>query len=216
MGSISHPIASPTESARLRLLRVLDRAQKAAAEFLSPERQQELISIRRKFQESRFYLVFLGQFKRGKTTLINSFLGRELLPTGVLPLTSIVTIVSYGATPSARVRFASGNSDEILLEELPAYVTECGNPRNKKGVREVEVFDPAPLLESGVCLVDTPGIGSAFEHNTQAAYEFVPRVDAAIFIFSPESPLSQTELDFLHHIRAHVEKIFLFSTKRTR
>jgi hypothetical protein len=72
---------------------------------------------------------------------------------------------------------------------------------------------PAAGLADGLCLVDTPGIGSIFEHNTQISYGFVPQADAAIFVFSPESPLSQVELEFLHHIRAHVERIFFVLNK---
>ena len=202
-----------TDGVRGRLLVLFDRLEKMGPEVLTTESRQELEALRRKFQESRFYLVFLGQFKRGKTTLLNCFIGADLLPTGVLPLTSIVTIVKFGAKPGARVNFKDGQFKDIVPANLPAYVTERGNPRNKKGVSEVEVFYPSPRLKDGLCLVDTPGIGSIFEHNTQVAYQFVPRADVGIFVFSPESPLSQTELEFLHHLRAHVQKIFFVLNK---
>lgn len=198
---------------RDQLEKIFERLEQAAAHSLSAEAQKELASPSRKYQESRFYLVFLGQFKRGKTTLINCFLGTEVLPTGVLPLTSIVTIVRYGSEPRALVHFTDGSARGIPPADLPSYVTERGNPRNKKGVAEVEVFFPARRLEEGLCLVDTPGIGSIFEHNTQVAYQFVPRGDAAIFVFSPDAPLSRAELEFLHHLRAHIEKIFFVMNK---
>jgi GTPase SAR1 family protein len=213
MTSTSSRAPSPGDGSRGRLQGLFDRLQQAAPETLTTEAQQELKSLARKFQESQFYLVFLGQFKRGKTTLLNVLLGADLLPTGVLPLTSIVTIVRYAHRAWARVRFNSGTTREISTQHLAAYVTERGNPRNKKGVAEVEVFFPAPRLKGGLCLVDTPGIGSIFEHNTQVSYEFVPRADAAIFVFSPDAPLSQVELEFLHHLRAHVEKIFFVMNK---
>jgi GTPase SAR1 family protein len=187
--------------------------QQAAPDVLSADSNQEFTSLYNKFQESQFYLVFLGQFKRGKTTLLNALLGVDLLPTGVLPLTSIVTIVRYGLEASGRIEFLDGRSRQIPLPEIANFVTEVGNPRNKKGVARVEVTYPAAGLADGLCLVDTPGIGSIFEHNTQISYEFVPQADAAIFVFSPESPLSQVELEFLHHIRAHVEKIFFVLNK---
>jgi GTPase SAR1 family protein len=192
---------------------IFERIQQAAPEVLSVESNQEFISLSTKFHESQFYLVFLGQFKRGKTTLLNALLGVDLLPTGVLPLTSIVTIVRYGFEASGRIEFLDGHSQRIPLPEIPNFVTEVGNPRNKKRVAEVEVTYPAAGLADGLCLVDTPGIGSIFEHNTQISYEFVPQADAAIFVFSPESPLSQVELEFLHHIRAHVEKVFFVLNK---
>ncbi|HZP01993.1 MAG TPA: dynamin family protein [Terriglobia bacterium] len=211
--SVQRPPTGSNESPRGRILRIMERLHREAPEVLPLAAHQELESLRHKFQESRFYLVFPGQFKRGKTSLINSLIGADLLPTGVLPLTSIITIVKFGAKARARVNFTSGASKEIAPVSLAAYVTERENPRNKKGVADVEVFYPAPRLKEGLCLVDTPGIGSIFEHNTQVAYQFVPRADAGIFVFSPESPLSQTELEFLHHLRAHVEKIFFVLNK---
>lgn len=195
------------------VVKIMDRLDANPDIFQSPETIQELESLRHKFLESRFYLVFLGQFKRGKTSLLNAFVGTSLLPTGVLPLTSIVTIVRYGATPKVHVKFLDNSTCEIGMGDLPLYVTEKGNAKNKKQVAEVEVLYPADLLRDGLCLVDTPGIGSIFEHNTRIAYDFVPRSDAAIFVFSPESPLSQSELDFLRHLRAYVDKIFFVFNK---
>jgi len=201
------------EGGRQRLLSVLERLHGAEGGVLTSKAPRELDSLLRKFRESQFYLVFLGQFKRGKTTLLNAFVGTDLLPTGVLPLTSIITIVRYGPQPRASAKFADGSLRHIKVSDLPSYITEVGNPKNKKGVLEVEVLYPAAQLQDGLCLVDTPGTGSVFEHNTQLSYEFVPRADAALFVFSPESPLSQTELNFLRHLRAYVEKIFFVMNK---
>jgi GTPase SAR1 family protein len=198
---------------RAHLLAVLERLRSASPEMLSEPARTEMEALARKFEESRFYLVFLGQFKRGKTSLLNRLLGADLLPVGVLPLTSIVTVVRHGSQPGARVHFSDGTQREITLDEIAEYATERGNPKNRKGVAEVEVFFPSPWLEAGLCLIDTPGIGSAFEHNTQVAYQFVPRADAAIFVFSPESPLTQPELEFLHHIRNSIGKIFFVLNK---
>jgi len=208
-----HTDSGLEEDAHKVLRSIFERIHQAAAEVLSAEANQEFISLYNKFQESQFYLVFLGQFKRGKTTLLNALLGVDLLPTGVLPLTSIVTIVRYGGEACGRVEFLDGHIRQVPLQELPNFVTERGNPRNKKRVAQVEVTYPAAGLADGLCLVDTPGIGSIFEHNTQISYGFVPQADAAVFVFSPESPLSQVELEFLHHIRAHVERIFFILNK---
>lgn len=205
--------ASPAELRRRRLYGIFERLREGAAEILPPEAQRELEAIYGKFQERRFFLVLLGQFKRGKTTLLNGLVGSDLLPTGVLPLTSIVSLVRYGSEPGARVRFTNGTSRAIAPSELAAYVTERGNPKNRKGVLEVEVFYPSERLKKELCLIDTPGIASIFERNTQVAYQFVPKADAAIFVFSPEPPLSRAELEFLHHIRGHVNKVFFVLNK---
>src|SRR5512133_970485 len=103
----------------------------------------------------RFHVAVLGEFKRGKSTLVNALLGRELLPTGVIPLTAAATEVRYGAD-GATIVLLDGSRQEVELSAIADYVTEVRNPGNERGVERVEVRVPAPLLESGVVFVDTP------------------------------------------------------------
>lgn len=110
----------------------------------------------------------------------NALVGEPVLPTGVLPVTSVVTVVRHGARVAARVRFVERDWDEREPRALATYVSEEENPGNEKGVAAVEVFVPSALLESGMCLVDTPGIGSVSPASTPATRAFVPHVDAAL------------------------------------
>ena len=89
-----------------------------------------------KIRNNVFNLVVLGQFKRGKTTLINALLGAEILPTAVVPLTSIATILRYGDELGIKVYYNDDSVEEISPEDLPQCVTEKGNPRNEKDIRE--------------------------------------------------------------------------------
>ncbi len=57
---------------------------------------KSLSETRTKLEEEAFNLVVLGQFKRGKSTFINALLGESILPTAIMPLTSVVTILRYG------------------------------------------------------------------------------------------------------------------------
>jgi GTPase SAR1 family protein len=166
-----------------------------------------------KLSEGHFNLAVLGQFKRGKTTLINVLLGSRLLPTAVVPLTSIITLIKYGENLHIDVLFKSGNKKEITLEELPDYVTERGNPENKKGVQYVEVHYNSPYLRDGVQIIDTPGIGSTYQHNTAITYNYLSKVDAALFLIGVDPPISQVEYDFLDDIRKYVNKIFFLQNK---
>ena len=85
-----------------------------------------------KLAEDRFTLAVLGQFKRGKSSLMNAIIGRELLPTGVLPLTSAITVLKYGPKERLVVRCeGSIFPDELPVSSLPDYVTEKGNPANR-------------------------------------------------------------------------------------
>lgn len=169
--------------------------------------------LREKVQNNVFNLVVLGQFKRGKTTLINALLGSEILPTAIVPLTSIATILKYGDQLKINVFFNDGGVTEIEPENLPEYVTEKGNPKNEKDVFEVIITYPSPYLKDGVRLIDTPGVGSVFEHNTDVAYQYLPKSDAALFLLSVDQPVSKAELDFLKDVREYSNKIFFLQNK---
>lgn len=166
-----------------------------------------------KLASHTFNILIVGQFNRGKTTLINALVGEDLLPVGVIPLTSVVTVLSYGEDPVIKVCFQDGRCVETTPDRLVEYVTEKGNPRNAKGVQEVDVAYPSPWLRDGVRLVDTPGIGSVYQHNTDVAYRFLPKADAVIFLLSAEQPVSQAECDFLRDVRAYAGRIFFLLNK---
>ncbi|MGZ4428934.1 MAG: dynamin family protein [Nocardioidaceae bacterium] len=132
----------------------------------------------RRLEADLFRVVVAGEAKRGKSTLINAMLGQEVLPMGVVPLTAIPTTVAHGPRPELILTFADGRRDVRPLAELAEYVTEAGNPRNQWQVSTADVRLPAPLLASGVELVDTPGTGSVHDHNTAQAHAARERMDA--------------------------------------
>jgi GTPase SAR1 family protein len=169
--------------------------------------------LRDKLAGATFNLVVAGQFKRGKSTLINALLGEPVLPVGVVPLTSVVTAIQYGASPLATVELGQGEVRELPISALEHYVTERGNPRNIKQVGRVQVRYPCAWLSNGVQLIDTPGIDSVYEHNTDVTHDFIPQADAVIFVASVEQPLSRAELDFLQGIRRYAGKIFCVLNK---
>ncbi len=166
-----------------------------------------------KLDEERFNVVILGEFKRGKTTFVNALLGRELLPCAVVPLTSIVTAVRWGPEVGAEVTFAGGRAERVPVEELRRYVTERENPGNHLGVERALVTYPSEYLRDGVFLVDTPGVGSVYAHNTDAAHAFVPEADAAIFLTSADPPISAGERAFLEDVRAEAARMFFVLNK---
>jgi len=172
-----------------------------------------VLELRDKIRTNRFDLVVAGQFKRGKSTLINAFVGADVLPVAVVPLTSIVTALSFAPRPAARVVSTSGAEQAISMDQLADYVTERCNPGNAKGVREVVVGYPSEWLARGVRLIDTPGVGSVYAHNTAATERFLPKSDAVIFVLSVDQPLSDAELEFLASVRAHSDKIFFVLNK---
>lgn len=179
-----------------------------------PELVEKLRELQARLAEDRFNLAVVGQFKRGKSSLMNAVIGRDLLPTGLLPLTSAITTLCYGPQARAALRRKGWVLEqEIPLAQLAEYVTERGNPGNEKGVLEARVELPVPFLRRGLHFVDTPGVGSARVENTETTYAFLPQSDAVIFVTSVEAPLSEVEEGFLRDIRQHVRKLFVVINK---
>lgn len=168
--------------------------------------------LMKKLNEKRFLLVVIGQFNRGKTSVINALLGEYVLPTGIVPVTSIVTTLTYGTEKGAEVA-QRGMKKVVPLEELPLYVTEEGNPRNGKNIESVTVFHPSDLLRYGVEIVDTPGIASVHEHNTDVTECFLPNADAVVFVVSVDPPLTLAECAFLEANRETIPKMFFVLNK---
>ncbi len=166
--------------------------------------------------EGRFYLACIGQFKRGKSTLINALVGEPVLPVGVVPVTAVPTVVRYGAQKQARVQFRDGAWQTIAVPDLKLYVSEEHNSENVKGVGGAEVFVPSPLLAAGMCMVDTPGLGSVFAGNTAATQAFIPHIDAALVVMGADPPLAGEELAMVEAVGRQVEKLILVLNKADR
>ncbi|RPJ71415.1 MAG: hypothetical protein EHM15_10640, partial [Desulfobacteraceae bacterium] len=174
---------------------------------------RRLQELEEKLVRQQFNLVVMGQFKRGKSTFINALLGTEIVPTAIVPLTSIVTLLCYGPQPKAVVHFLDGHREEAAISEIHRFVTEKANPRNHLNVKEVEVFYPCPHLRDGVRIIDTPGVGSVFNHNTEVAYAYLPNVDAGIFVVTADPPLSASEHRFLKEVRGYMDNLFFVLNK---
>lgn len=168
-----------------------------------------------RISEGRFFVACIGQFKRGKSTLLDALIEEPILPTGVVPVTTVPTVLRYGEQRQARV--LTDNTWRVVRpEDLAHYVSEELNPENKKRVEGVEVFLPAKLLASGMCLVDTPGIGSVFAGNTETTREFIPQIDAAILVVGADPPISGEELALIEAVAVNVDEILIALNKIDR
>jgi len=206
-----------------RLISLLDKGVNLIS-GLGPDfehKTKKLSGLKDRLMDGRFHLAVLGQFKRGKSTLLNALISEPILPVSVIPLTSVPTFIRFGSASMIRVRYGdnrgveelSGASTSDRTDFLVKYVTEEGNPKNKLGVTEVEVVLPAPILSKGVVLIDTPGIGSTYRHNTQATLNFLQQCDAALFLISADPPITDVELDFLRQVRQKIPRLFFILNK---
>ena len=157
----------------------------------------------------------MGQFKRGKSTLLNALISEPILPSGVIPVTAVPTIVRFGERRQARVRLRSGEWTDIGFGDIEEYV-EARNPENRKGVAALEVFVPSPLLREGMCFVDTPGLGSVFAGNTAATHAFLPHIDAAIVVIGADPPIAGDELALVESVAKEIPDILFVLNKADR
>jgi len=183
--------------------------------YRDEQREQEVRALLARLAGGRFQLAVVGQFSRGKTTLMNALLGRAYLPAGALPMTSVVTTVRYGARARALVR---GRATDLPLEvpvaDLARYVTQAGTDRSRMQIASVEVELPAELLRLGFEFVDTPGIGSAIAANTAATLRYLPQADAVVFVTGYDSAITAAEADLLSRAAGQAGKLFVVVNKR--
>lgn len=142
----------------------------------------------------------VGEFKQGKSMLVNALLGRPVCPVDDDLATSAVTVVQYAPRTSVVVVRREHDRrvrDEITPGELPRYVTEVGNPGNELGVEQVAIGLNDPLLAAGFALVDTPGVGGLGAGHAAATLAFLPYADAVVLVSDASAELSAPELEFL-------------------
>lgn len=162
---------------------------------------------------NRIDVAVFGRFKAGKSSFLNHVVGRAVLPVAVVPLTAVITRLKYGPNDRAEVTFLDGQVREIPLNQIAQYVTEKENPRNEKNVQAltIELPELAPLAP--LEFVDTPGLGSAFAHNTEATASWLPNVGAALVAISSDAPLSERDLNLIRDILQYTPRVVLLLTK---
>lgn len=176
--------------------------------------ESRLKSLKEKLAAGRLHLAVLGQMKRGKSSLINALLKADVLPTGVLPVTAIITELRYGETPNATIIYAAGGlREEVPISALADYISEAKNPGNKKQVASVEITYPSHFLKDGIVLIDTPGIGSTHAHNTETTEGYLSQVDAGVVVLSVDPPITAVESQFIRDLHDEIPKLFFILNK---
>ena len=155
----------------------------------------------------------LGQFKAGKSSLLNTLAGFDLLPTGVTPVTAIITRLTFGERVSAWVSHLDGTGRGVSATDIADYVAEARNPNNCKQVAAVDLACPSLKDMAGLRLVDTPGLGSLFEHNSRLAREWLPNVGIALVVMSADRALGEEDRRLLAELHEHAPRVAVILTK---
>ena len=172
-----------------------------------------LESCRSFAQEKTLNIAIFGRFKAGKSSFLNHLLGRQLLPVGVIPVTTVVTEIQYGPREEAEIRFLDGRTEHVPVERIAEFISENENAENSKQVSRVRVALPAMERCRGIRFVDTPGLESVLEHNTDASMEWLPNVGLALVAVGVDPPLSQHDIELIRNLSRYTPNISLLLTK---
>jgi small GTP-binding protein len=154
-----------------------------------------------------------GRFKAGKSSLLNLLTNRSVLPVGVTPVTTVITRLRYGSRQRAEIRYSNGRAESVPVESVKFYVSEAENPKNAKKVASVSVELPSLRAYHGLQFVDTPGLESVFQHNTDTALDWLPKVGLAVVTVSVDPSLSKHDITLIRILRSYTPKIIILLTK---
>lgn len=195
------------------LRKALDAAEEVCGRYQITALEEFLASCRAFAEEETLNIAVLGRFKAGKSSFLNHLLGRPVLPVGVIPVTAVVTEIEYGPQERARVRFLDGRSETIPVDRVGEFLSESQNPENVKQTALVRVELPSMERYRGIRFVDTPGLESVLEHNTDASMDWLPNVGLALVAVGVDPPLSQHDIELIRNLSRYTPNISLLLTK---
>jgi hypothetical protein len=211
-------------------LSVVDLATRASTAYDRSDLAKRLAQAKKRLLEPSFHVFVVGEYKQGKSTLVNTLLNTSICPVDDDIATSAPTAVRYGEEPRAAVLFrppdegatpaASGvdEAPEPIREQIPvdqvaAYVSEASNPANQRRVHAVEVSLPVKLLADGLVLVDTPGVGGLGSAHSATTMAALPMADAVLLASDASQEFTAPELEFLQTARRMCPNVLCVLTK---
>lgn len=155
---------------------------------------EELSSLANQLSEQSYRVAVIGEFKRGKSSLVNAILGTEILPTDILPTTAVINRIIYDNNQKIVIYYKDGRIENSRIEELADYATKLDADKEKfaETIREIEVHYPFVFGNRSIELIDTPGLNDN-EKMTSTTIEVLDKIDTAIVVISATMPLSETE-----------------------
>ncbi|GAB2811232.1 dynamin family protein [Lentzea nigeriaca] len=193
-------------------IEAVDRALAAIARYERPDLEARLRQARARLRDDRVRLLVVGEFKQGKSMLVNGLLGAPVCPVFDDIATSVPTVVRYAEQPV--VTLVRGDSRvEVPVDQLPVYASESGNPGNRERLDHVEVGIPRPILGEGLELVDTPGVGGLGSVHGAATMSALPTADAVLLVSDASQEYTAPELEFLRNAVAVCPNVACVITK---
>lgn len=162
------------------------------------ENAKNLKKSRERLAGHKFAVGIMGEFKRGKSTVINSLLEKEIMPADIMPCSATMNRVTYDLQPHAELQMMDGSTKSVPVDQLKDYVTKLTgeSERMAANINEAVVYYPCKFCQNGVDIVDTPGLNDD-ERMNKICEEVIPKLDAVIMVITPDSPFSMSEAEFV-------------------
>lgn len=182
----------------------LELGVKASTAYERPDLADRLQTILARVRRPDVQVVAIGEFKQGKSSLVNALVNVNICPVDDDIATAVHTIVKYGEEKRAFALYrpvndpdSEGERREISLDDIRSYATELGQVDPSIVVKGVEIEVPRKLLDDGVILIDTPGVGGLGSAHAAAGLGALSIADAALFISDASQEYTRAEMDFL-------------------
>ncbi len=186
------------------LVTMVDSVGQLAASTGRADLAQRLEQTQNRLRDPNVRVIVVGEFKKGKSKLINALVNAPVCPVDDDVATSVPTSVGYAPAPEAWVTIQTGDDQpperrRIPLEEIAQFVSEGGNPGNERRVMAAEVVLPRELLKGGLRLVDSPGVGGLDSTNALATLAALSSAHAVLLVSDASQEYTEPEVQFLKH-----------------
>jgi hypothetical protein len=185
-------------------IHVVDVALRATTAYDRPDLGARLGHARRRLDADGVRVLVVGEFKQGKSQLINAIVNAPVCPVDDDIATTVPTVVRHAEEPEVTlVREADGGTQRrsAPIDRLADFASDSGNPGNREGLSHVEVGIPRSVLATGLTLVDTPGVGGLGSMHGAATMTALPTADAVLLVSDAAGEYTASELEFLDQAR---------------
>jgi replication fork clamp-binding protein CrfC len=199
-------------------VKAIDLALAAIEQYNRPDLADRLRQARARLLDDHVRVVVVGEFKQGKSMLVNALVGAPVCPVFDDVSTSVPTVVRHAETPTVtlvRMPDAGGAAQRqsVPVEQLANYACEQGNPGNRERLDHIEVGIPRQLLAGGLELVDTPGVGGLSSVHGAATMATLPSADAVLLVSDVSQEYTAPEMEFLRQASAACPNVACVLTK---